>query len=163
MSLIKKILERRSIRRYKQDPIPDNVMKNILEAGRLAPSASNRQPWHFIVVTDKTLKKQLSQGRWNRFIADSAATIVGCGDPELAPKWYPIDVTIALQNMVIAAQAQGVGSCWIGDFVEEEVKKLLNIPEKYRIVALLSLGYPAEEPEPRNKKAFEEIVHYDKF
>jgi len=65
--------------------------------------------------------------------------------------------------MVIAAQAQGVGSCWIGDFVEEDVKKLLDIPEKYRIIALLSMGYPAEQPKPKNKKAFEEIVHHDKF
>ncbi len=163
MSLVKKIFERRSIRKYKPDPIPDKVLRNILEAGRLAPSASNRQPWHFIAVTDKTLKQQLSQGRWNRFIADSAVTIVGCGDQKSAPKWYRIDVTIALQNMVIAAQAQGVGSCWIGDFVEEDVKKLLDIPEKYRIIALLSMGYPAEQPKPKNKKAFEEIVHHDKF
>jgi nitroreductase len=161
MSLLDLIFGRRSIRRYRSEPIPDDVLKNILEAGRLAPSADNAQPWHFVVITEPEIKEKLSRGRWNRFIKDSAATIVGCG--YAANEWSTIDVTIALENMVIAAEAQGVGSCWIGDFEEEEVKELLGIPENLKVIALVSFGYPAEKPNPPSKKSLEAIVHYNRF
>jgi len=161
MSLLDVIFNRRSIRRYKDEPVPEEVMKNILEAGRLAPSANNAQPWHFIVVTDPKIKHALAQRRWNWFIKDSAFTVVGCGDK--SNRWSTVDVSIALENMVIAAEAQGVGSCWIGDFEESEVKQILNIPENLKVIALVSFGYPAEKPSPRSKKSLEEIVHYNKF
>ena len=161
MSLLDLIFGRRSIRRYRSEPIPDDVLKNILEAGRLAPSADNAQPWHFVVITEPEIKEKLSRGRWNRFIKDSAATIVGCG--YAANEWSTIDVTIALENMVIAAEAQGVGSCWIGDFEEEEVKELLGIPDNLKVVGLVSFGYPAEKPNPPSKKSLEAIVHYNRF
>lgn len=160
MSLVDIILSRRSIRRYEQRPIPEETMRLILEAGRNAPSAVNRQPWHFIVVTDQELKEKLSKWRYTRFLKDSAAVIVGCGE---ASRWATIDVSIALENMVIAAWSLGVGSCWIGGFREKEVKELLGIPDKVKVIALLSLGYPAEQPAPRRKKPLEEIVHYNKF
>ncbi|MDH5376323.1 MAG: nitroreductase family protein [Candidatus Bathyarchaeota archaeon] len=161
MPLLDVIFRRRSIRRYRSEPIPDDVLRNILEAGRLAPSADNAQPWHFIVVTESKIKEKLSEGRWNYFIKDSAATVVGCGYAD--NEWSTIDVAIALENMVIAAEAQGVGSCWIGDFEEEEVKELLGIPDNLKVVALVSFGYPAEKPSPLNKKSLKEIVHYNKF
>jgi nitroreductase len=161
MSLLEVIFRRRSIRRYRSEQIPDDVLKNILEAGRLAPSADNAQPWHFVVVTEPEIKEKLSRGRWTRFIKDSAVTIVGCGYAD--NEWSTIDVTIALENMVIAAETQGVGSCWIGDFKEEEVKELLGIPENLKVVALVSFGYPAEKPSPPRKKNLETIVHYNKF
>jgi len=161
MSLLDTIFNRRSIRRYRSEPIPDEILRNILEAGRLAPSANNAQPWHFIVVTDPDLKLALSQGRWNTFIKDSAFTVVGCG--EKGNRWSTIDVTIALQNMVMAAEAQGVGSCWIGDFSKPEIKEMLEIPGNLNVVALVAFGYPAEKPTPKTKKSLEEIVHYEKF
>jgi len=161
MSLLEVIFKRRSIRRYKRQPIPDDVLKNILEAGRLAPSANNLQPWHFIVVTDQKLKEGLISGIWNRFIKDAPVVIVGCGDKR--SKWSTVDVAIALENMVIAAAAQGVGSCWIGDFDEGKVKRLLNIPNHLKVVAMITLGYPDEEPEMPSKKRLEEIVHYNGF
>ena len=161
MSLLEVIFKRRSIRRYKRQPIPDDVLKNILEAGRLAPSANNLQPWHFIVVTDQKLKEGLISGIWNRFIKDAPVVIVGCGDKR--SKWSTVDVAIALENMVIAAAAQGVGSCWIGDFDEGKVKSLLNIPNHLKVVAMITLGYPDEEPEMPSKKRLEEIVHYNGF
>jgi nitroreductase len=165
LSLIDVILSRRSIRRYEPRPIPEETLKLILEAGRLAPTAVNRQPWHFVVVTDPELKQQLSQARFNQFLKDAAAVIVGCGQYDGSPgdRWVPIDVTIAMQNMVIAAWALGVGSCWIGAFDEKEVKELLGIPENVKILALLSMGYPAEKPAQREKKTLESIVHYNKF
>lgn len=161
MSLLNVIFGRRSIRCYTDDPIPEDVLRNILEAGRLSPSANNAQPWHFIVVTDEKIKEDLATGRWNRFIKDSAVTIVGCGCSH--NKWSTVDVAIALENMVIAAEAQGVGSCWIGDFKEEEVKGLLGIPDSLKVVAMVSFGYPRVRPSPRPKKSLEEIVHYNKF
>lgn len=165
MTLVDVILSRRSVRRYEPRPIPEETMKIILETARLAPSAINRQPWHFIVITEPKLKEQLSQGRYNKFLKDAAAVIAGCGEYSNSPldRWVPIDVTIAMENMVIAAWSLGVGSCWIGDFDEKQVKELLGIPENVKVLALLSMGYPAERPPQREKKPLEKIVHYDKF
>ena len=137
-------------------------MAKILEAGRQAPSASNIQPWHFIVVSDPETKRRLA-GESEPFIEESAVTVVGCGDPNASPKWHVVDVTIALQSMVIAAWAQGVGSCWIGFFNEGAVKRILGIPDRLKIVALISLGYPATPPGPKWKKPTNQIVHHNKF
>ena len=164
LSLVDVVLSRRSIRRYENKEIPKDVLDKILEAGRQAPSAANKQPWHFIVLTDDDLKRNLSKGLFNRFIKDSSVTIVGCAHKDLiAGKWSTVSTTIALQNMVIAAWAMGVGSCWIGDFNEEKVKKLLGITAKWKVVALISFGYPAEKPHPRRKKPLEKIVSFNKF
>jgi len=167
MSLVDVILSRRSIRRYDQKEISRNALGKILEAGRVAPSAANRQPWHFIVFTDYELKKKLSKGLFNRHIKNSAVTVVGCAYTGLwhigTRKWSIIGTSIALQNMVIAAWALGVGSCWIGDFNEETVKQLLNIPDKWKIAALVSFGYPAEKPHAKRRKSIEKIVSYNKF
>ena len=164
VSLVDVVLSRRSIRRYEQKEIPKDVLDKILEAGRQAPSAANKQPWHFIVLTDSEIKKELSKGMFNRFIKDAPITVVGCAHKDLiASKWSIVSTTIALQNMVVAAWAMGIGSCWVGDFSEEKVKKLLNIPESWNIVALVSFGYPAEKPQPRKKKTIEKIVSFNKF
>lgn len=164
MSLIDVILSRRSIRRYKKREIPRDLFMKILEAGRQAPSAGNRQPWHFIVLTDSKIKEKLSYGRVNTFIKDSAFTIVGCayvGD-SFGRRWSAMDTTIALQNMVIAAWALGVGSCWVGAYNEEEVMKLLNIPNDWSVVALITFGFPNENP-LKIKKPLDEIISYDRF
>jgi nitroreductase len=165
MSLIDAILSRRSVRSYERQPVPEEVLNRILEAGRQAPSASNVQPRHFIVLTDFEVKEKLSHGRWNAFVKDSAFTVAGCayvGD-SYGKRWSTIDTTIALENMVIAAWALGVGSCWIGDFREKEVKRLLNVPENWKVIALISFGYSAEQPESSWKKPLTEIVSYNKF
>lgn len=165
MSFVDIVLSRRSIRRYEKQDIPKDVLNKVLEAGRQAPSAGNKQPWHFIVLTDYDIKEKLSHGRWNTFVKDSAFTVVGCGyiGDEYGCKWSTVDTTIALQNMVIAAWALGIGSCWIGDFQEAEVKKLLTIPEDWKVIALVTFGYPAEKPGSRQKKPIDEIVSYNKF
>ncbi len=174
MSLIDKVLSRRSIRAYSEEKIPGHVLNKILEAGRQAPSAGNRQPWHFIAVTDKEIKEKLSWGRVNWFIKDAPLTIVGCANT-VTGNWSIVDTTIALQNMVIAAWAMDVGSCWLGAFRENEVKNLLNIPEGWKVVALITFGYPAEGENrfPANfqemrerltkKKQIDEITGYNKF
>jgi len=159
--LLKVIYGRRSVRSYEKKPVPDEVLKDILEAGRLAPSAHNRQPWHFIVVRDPEIKRKLVFISWNSFIEEAPVLIVGCGDP--SSRWMTVDVAIALENMVIAAEALGLASCWIGAFDEAKVKKILKIPENLRVVAMITLGYPAEKPDIPPKKSLEEIVHYDTF
>jgi nitroreductase len=164
VSLVDVVLSRRSIRRYEQKEIPKDVLDKILDAGRQAPSAANRQPWHFIVVTSPEIRKELSKGLFNRFIKDTPVTIVGCAHKVLiAGRWSIVSTAIALQNMVVAAWAMGVGSCWIGDFNEGRVKKLLNIPENWNVIALVSFGYPAEKPQPRKRKPVEEIIGFNKF
>ena len=164
-SLIDVILSRRSVRRYKKKAVSEEVMKNILEAGRLAPLANNRQPWKFIVVTDEKLKMRLSKRRWSWFIRDSAFTVVGCGycGDEEAKKWSTVDTSIALENMVLAAWSMDVGSCWIGDFDEVEVKSLLGIPEEWKVVSLVSFGYPENVPPAPMKKSLNEVVSYNGF
>jgi len=159
--LLDVIYGRRSVRRYREEPIPDDILTAILEAGRLAPSANNLQPWHFIVVRDPDIKRRLVFTSWNRFIEEAPAIIVGCGDP--SSRWMTVDVAIALENMVIAAEALGLASCWIGAFNEAEVKKTLRIPDSLRVVAMIALGYPAEKPRMPPKKRLEEVVHHEVF
>lgn len=174
VSLVDVVLSRRSIRRYTTKEIGEDVLDKILEAGRQAPSAGNRQPWHFILITDDEIKEELSKGVYTWFIKDSLAVIAGCAKTEVR-KWSVVDTSIAMQNMVIAAWAMGVGSCWIGAFKEEDVKQLLSIPEGWKVVALIAFGYPAEGENrfPKNfqksrdrlskKKPIEEIVSRNKF
>lgn len=164
MTLVDTILSRRSIRNYEKKNIPKEVLDQILEAGRLAPSAANRQPWHFIIVTDDEIKRELSQGFFSRFIKNAPLTIVGCARKEqIFGSWSVISTSIALQNMVIAAWALGVGSCWIGAFSEDKVRKLLAIPDRYNVVALVSFGYPAKIPRPKRKKSIDRITSFNKF
>jgi nitroreductase len=165
LTLIDLVLSRRSIRRYKQTAIPPDVLQSIFEAGRQAPSAANRQPFRIIAVTDSRLRHGLANRVFSRFINDAPLTLVGCANSSaiLTGKWAIVDTVIALQNMVIAAWAMGVGSCWVGAFKESTVKKLLKIPKKWTVVALVSLGYPDEQPKHRKKKALSQLVNYNVF
>ena len=165
MSLIDYILTRRSIRRYETKGIPEEVLRQILEAGRQASSAANRQPIRFVVVKDHEILKNLCDNLITRFVKTAPAAIVGCADIKslLTGKWAVVDATIAMQNMVIAAWTLGVGSCWIGACNEEKVKELLKIPVKWKVVALITFGYPAEQPKPRKKKPFEELFSFNSF
>jgi nitroreductase len=161
MSLLNIIFNRASVRRYTSKPVSEKVLRNILEAGSRAPSAMNAQPWHFIVVTEQKLKDQLSERRWTGFVKDAAFVMVGCGEKK--SRWSTVDVAIALQNMVIAAEAQGLGSCWVGDFDQTELKEMLGLPDNLHVIAMVSFGHPAEKPAPHDKKSLDEIVHYNKF
>ena len=164
MSLVDVILSRRSIRKYAEKDIPQDVLDKIMEAGRQSPSAANRQPYRFIVVTKPEIKNELP-GLVSRFLKNAPVVIVGCANPKalLTGKWATIDATIALENMVLAAWNLGIGSCWIGAFNEKKVKAKLQIPENWKVVALLSLGYPAENPGPRKKKEQSELFSFNKF
>jgi nitroreductase len=166
LSCIDKILGRRSIRRYKKEPVPEGVKAKILEAGRLAPSAANRQPWHFILCEDSASKEKLSKERWSGFIKDASFAVIGVSLPydDTSKKFGVIDTTIALQNMVLAAEVQGVGSCWVGDFKDELLKKEFGIPKEAEIVCIVSFGLPDEKPSsPRKAKPLTESIHEEKW
>ena len=165
MSLLDLILTRRSIRRYEDKDIPEEVLQQILETGRQAPSAANRQPIRFVVVNDHDMLKNLCNNLFTRFVKYAPLAIVGCANTKsiLTGKWAVVDATIAMQNMVIAAWTSGIGSCWIGACNEKKVKEFLNIPEKWKIVAVLTFGYPAEQPKPKKKKPFEKMFSFNSF
>jgi len=165
MKCIEQILSRRSIRKFKNKPVSEEVLNNILEAGRRAPSATNKQPWHFVIARDQKAKEACSFGGFNRFTSDASFVVVGLYKQSevMIEKLSLMDVTIALQNMVVAAWVQGVGSCWMGAFDERKLKDTLNLPADSRIVGAVAFGIPDENPSQPAKKPVNEIVHFDKW
>ena len=164
MEVFDAIRTRRSIRKYKSEPIPDEKLRNILEAARLAPSAGNRQPWRFIVIQNIDRKKALAKVVNNQtFLIDASAIIVAIGDPEVSARWYEKDPMIALEHIVLAATALDYGTCWIGAFDEDAIKHLLKIPANVKVIALLPIGIPDETPAPRPRKEFSEIFFKEEW
>jgi nitroreductase len=168
MNVIDTIKARRSIRKYKPDPIPDGDLKTILEAAQLAPSAGNRQPWKFIVVRDPGSKKMLAEmARKQYWIGDAGVIIVALAmdkkDPTIYERWAERDVMTAVEHMVLTAWELGYGTCWIGAFIEKDVKELLEIPEEMTVINLLPIGVPDQEPDPRGRKSFDVIFHMEKY
>jgi nitroreductase len=165
MSTVDLILSRRSIRRYENKDIPEEILQQILETGRQAPSAVNRQPIRFVIANDHDILKNLCDNLITRFVKYAPLAIVGCANTKslLTGKWAVVDATIAMENMVISAWSLGIGSCWIGACNEKKVKELLKIPDEWKVVALLTFGYPAEKPKERKKKSFEEMFSFNSF
>ncbi len=172
MEVFEAIQKRYSCRKYLEKDIPKDLILKILEAARLAPSAGNIQPWFFIIVNDKEKKEIIAKsGRWASFIEKAPIVIVGCGNKEASPKWYKVDVSIAMEHMVLEATELGLGTCWVGSFDEKKVKEILKIPEKYEVIALLAIGYPAEKIDIMGKmlhlikprKKIEEIFSFNEY
>jgi len=171
MSILKVIKERRSVRRYKADPIPEDVLHRVLEAARFSPSGKNLQPWKFILVQDESLKQRLVEASLRQtFIAEAPVVVVACGYPDRCysrmgnyMKSWAVDVAIAFEHLILQAQEERLGTCWIGAFEEKDVKSILDVPEGVRVLALTPLGYPDEDPVPRRRKSLEEIVSYNSY
>ena len=164
LDTIAAIMQRRSIRKYEPKEIPEEDLGTIIEAGRQAPSAANRQPWHFIVVKDADQRRKLAEACSDQtWMADAAVTIAGVGKPGVNEKWHAVDVAIAMQNMILAATALGYGTCWIGAFDQERVKKVLEVPDDLHVVALTPVGVPADEPEPRPRQPLSEFASVDRY
>jgi nitroreductase len=164
MDTITAIMERRSVRKYDAKAMPDKDLQTILEAGRQAPSAANRQPWHFIVVKDPAQKRKLSEAcSGQAWLADAGVIIAGVGKPAVTEKWYPVDVAIAMQNMILAATALGYGTCWVGAFDQEQVKTVLEVPAELQVVALTPVGVPADRPAARPRQAMSEFASLDRY
>ena len=145
MDVFEAFMYRRSVRSYAQTPVPDEVLVKILDAARLAPSAGKKQPWHFILVKDEEKRIRIARGcRYGRFLSESPVVIVACGDKKASPRWYAVETAIALEHVVLAATALGLGTCWIGMFDEEDIHYVLGLPENFKIIALMALGYPRE-------------------
>jgi nitroreductase len=155
------IEKRRSIRKYKDTPIPREKIIKILEAARIAPSASHRQPWHFIVVEDKDMIKKLSKSAWAE---NAPVMIVGLADRESSPNWYNNDLAIAFEHIILAATDLGLGTCWMGQRKREDlVQNLLDIPDNFRVVAITPLGIPDETPAAKKRKSLDDIASWEKF
>ncbi|MCS7104871.1 MAG: nitroreductase family protein [Thermofilaceae archaeon] len=170
MEFYELVRRRRSVRAYKLDPVEEEKLMRILEAGRLAPSAANKQPWHFIVVKDAKVKEQLRKAYDREWFVKAPVVIVVCADPSAAwrrrdgEEYWKVDAAIAMEHIILAAANEGLGTCWIGAFDEKVVKEVLSIPEHIRVVAMTPLGYAAEEKGPvTDRKPLEQIVHFDKW
>lgn len=166
MNAIEAIRKRRSIRDYKDKSIPKDVLCNLVDAARFAPTARNVQPWEFVVITNpETLKKLGELAENGRFIASGKACIVVfCSDT----KYYLEDGCAATENILIAATALGIGSCWVAGDKKPycgEVSKLLNVPAVFRLVSLVALGYPKSENRftAADKRIVNALIHWEKF
>ncbi len=161
MEALEAIRTRRSIRKYTGDPVPSKDLEKIVDAGRLAASGSNRQPWDFVVVTERQIiVKFKPSGHW---MEKAGAVIALALDP--ASPWWVEDGSAAIQNMLIASTALGYGACWVeGDAKprEAEYKALLGIPAEKRLLALVPVGVPAESP-AKEKKPLEQVLHWERY
>ena len=168
--LLEEILKRKSVRIYLNKEVKKEVISEILEAGRLAPSACNIQPWKFIVVRNKKRREKLSVACNNQeFVGDAPVIIAACiiSEGYNMGGWYDsavLDIGIAFDHMTLQAVNLGLGTCWIGAFNEESIKKLLGIPHNVRVAALLTLGYPKDiSIIKKSRKPIEAIVSYEKY
>jgi nitroreductase len=171
MDAFEAIQKRKSVRSYESTPVPKETIAKLLEAARIAPSANNTQPWHFIVVTDSEKKKDLSKGLFAKFLAETPVVIVACGDTKASPDWCVIDVAIAVENMVLAATGEDLGTCWVGSFDEDQVRELLRIPRNFKVIVLLAVGYAREKVDlagkivrsVRKRKTLDEIASFEEY
>ena len=191
MSLYDLIQSRRSIRQFKAEPISQDVLKNIVNAGRLAPSAANRQPLEFIIVQKEDIRSRIFPClKWAGYIApegnpkpgqEPQSYIVILVNTEVREKGFEWDSGAAIENMILAAWEKGIGSCWIISVDKEKVKALLEVPAKYQIDSVIALGYPAEAPVIEDmkdsvkywkdeedrlhvpKRKLEDVLHFNKF
>jgi nitroreductase len=161
MDLFETVAKRRSIRRYTGAPIPRADLEKIVNAGRLAASGNNLQPWDFVVVTDPARIDQLKLT--HAWIREAGAVIAVVMDP--SSRWWTEDGAAAVQIMLLAITALGYGACWVEGFTlrnEERLKELLGIPANRRLMTILPVGVPAETPE-KEKRSLEDVLHWEKF
>ncbi len=164
MEFYEVINKRRSIRAYKKDPVEDSKLSRILNAARLAPTAANRQPFSLIVVKDEETKLKLKDAYSQEWFFTAPVIVCACALPDEAWKrndgkgYVDVDVAIAMDHLILAASAEGLGTCWIAAFKPEVVREVLNIPDNMEPLVLTPLGYPETIPEPTFRKPLEEMV-----
>lgn len=175
------IARRRSIRKYTDQHVEEEKITRMLEAARQAPSGKNTQPWAFIVVRDKAKIAEIARidndQKWMlpapviiACLADARARIdpsvplnVTETSPEFEIKQVIRDSAVAVQNMLLAAVEEGLGTCWTGWYLQEEIRPALGIPADKFVTAIVTVGYPAEDPAPRKRKPLAELVHYERW
>ncbi len=163
------LLTRRSIRKYKPLEIPDNLVKQILQSAMNAPSAGNQQPWEFIIVTKREILDTIMKAHpYSEMLAEAPMALVVCGNEQKEEhKGYWVqDCSAATQNILIAARALGLGSCWLGVYPRQErlnpIKTILGLPAHVLPLCVIALGYPDEE-KPTPDRYDTEKIHYDKW
>jgi len=161
MKALEAIRKRRSVRSYTGDPVPREDLEKIVDAARLAPSGHNRQPWEFIVVTDRSVIDQLKTAAlWMENAGAIIAVVM-----ETSSKFWLEDGSAAVENILIASTALGYGSCWLQGYTEpreEELKELLGIPDDKKLLTLVPIGVPSEWP-TREKKPLLEVLHWERY
>jgi len=164
MDAIEAIEKRASVRSYRPDPVPREMLEELVDCGRRAPSAMAVHPWHFVVVTEKaTLRRIAETTDYGGFIADAPACIaVFCENG----KYYLEDGCAAVENILIAAVARDLGACWVaGDkkAYADAIRDMLGAPANQKLIALLPVGYPAAPPKPRAKPGLDEVLHWERY
>lgn len=170
MDVIEAIKKRRSIRKFKSTPVPDEMIQTILECGRLAPSAGNRQPWVFVVVKDQAIKDKLVEASGKQmFLGEAPVVIVVLSDAEISGAryedrgrtlYYIQDAAAAATNMILAATSLGLATVWVGAFKESMVREALDLPSNLRPLTMIPVGYPDQERGPRDLRPFQEVVWF---
>jgi len=161
---LKEIFEKRkSIRKYTGEPITEDQIKLIMEAAQIAPSASNKQPYKFIVLKNDELKKTFRKKAARQNFIDKAAVIFVVLGIKEREYWYKVDIGIAVEHMALQAAELGLGSCWIGAIERDEIRELLKIPNNWEIVSLLIVGIPNQDPPARPRKSLDELFVNDSF
>ena len=170
MNVFEAIKKRASVRSYLDKPIEDETLNAVLEAGRLAPSASNRQEWRFVIVRDSEVRRKLGEAaNGQSFVGEAPVVIVACAVTDghvmsCGQPCYPIDVAIALDHISLAAVEYGLGTCWIGAFNEKKVKEILGVPDEIRVVELMPLGYPVyKSVKEKSRLPLKRIVKYERW
>lgn len=170
MSFIEIASKRYSVRDYKNIPVERDKLLQVLEAGRIAPSAVNYQPWHFIVITDEGMKSKVAEAYPREWIKKAPAIIIACGDHSKSWKrrdgkdFCDVDVAIALDHISLAATDLGLGTCWVCAFDAQKCHDILNLPENIEVIALMPIGYAEEVKMPdRKRKSIEEIVSWEGY
>ena len=170
MQTLEAIFTRKSIREYKPQPVPDELVQELLEAAMQAPSAGNQQPWHFIVVTDRKQLDALAEVKpYGKMLHSAPLGIVVCGDTKLEKYrgFWVQDCSNATMNLLLAAHDRGLGAVWVGVYpVEDRVadlKQILGLPDSVIPLCVVPLGYPASTPEPAEKRYNAARLHHDRW
>jgi nitroreductase len=163
MDAIEVLKTRRSVRAYSSGPVPKRIIEDIIDCGRLAATAINIQPWEFVVVTEREMLRRIAETTdYGKFIAQAGACVVVlCKDT----KYYLEDGSAATQNILLAARAHGLGSCWVaGDKkpYASDICRLVGAPPMHKLVSLIPIGNPAETPE-QPKRPLSEVLHWEKY
>jgi len=168
MDLYEAMRKRCSVRSYLDKPVEADKLDRVLNAGRLSPSARNRQERKFVVVCDGERRRAIAEASEQPWMAGSPVIVAVVGTTPDATMYCtvptdPVDCAIAIDHMTLAAVAEGLGTCWIGHFGQDACRRLLGIPAEAKIVELMTLGYPADPPVDRPRKPLEEIVCHETF
>ncbi len=170
MDVYEAISTRKSVRSFQDKEISEEVMGRMLGAVRLAPSASNRQEWRFVIATDPELRKQLSKAAMGqKHVEEASAVVACCAETDghvmtCGEACYSIDVAIAVDHLTLCAAAEGLGTCWRGALRVVRVRLILGIPSQIRVVALLALGHPTDPaPVEKNRLPLETIIKYQRW